>query len=175
MPEQEPGFSVDGRIYPVPAIDTFTFDELETLHRYCGLTINDWGRRYTPDGAKVWEDGTNHPGFQMSLVHIAYRRGNPDIPNDTVAELVRSLVWLDVVEPLLVTEEDATPLSESMTKPETPSDSSPSTRNDSTEDENRLSGKSSPTGSGTDASQDAPTGTSESDTSSTPAHLKQVV
>lgn len=175
MPEQEPGFSVDGRIYPVPAIDTFTFDELETLHRYCGLTINDWGRRYTPDGAKVWEAGTNHPGFQMSLVHIAYRRGNPAIPNDTVAELVRTLVWLDVVEPLLVAEDEAAPLAESTSEPETPSDNSPSSKNGSTEDERKRSGKNSQTGSETDASPEGPTGTSGSDTSSTPAPLKQVV
>lgn len=175
MPEQEPGFSVDGRIYPVPAIDTFTFDELETLHRYCGLTINDWGRRYTPDGAKVWEAGTNHPGFQMSLVHIAYRRGNPAIPNDTVAELVRTLVWLDVVEPLLVAEDEAAPLAESTSEPETPSDNSPSSKNGSTEDESKPSGRSSPTDSETDVTPDGPTGTSGSDTSSTPVPLKQVV
>lgn len=175
MPEQEPGFSVDGRIYPVPAIDTFTFDELETLHRYCGLTINDWGRRYTPDGAKVWEAGTNHPGFQMSLVHIAYRRGNADVPNDTVSELVRSLVWLDVVEPLLVTEDEPAPLSESTSEPEKPSGSSPKSSPGSTEDERKPSGTSSPTGSETDADQDAPIGTSGSDTSVTPAQLKRVV
>jgi len=174
---EETGFKIDERIYPVPAIDTFTFDELETLYRYCGLTINDWGRRFTPEGVEVWEKGVNHPGFQMALVHVAYRRGNHDMPDSTVSALVRDLVFLDVVEPLLQAQAEPDPLADpvSTSEPDKPSESSQSDRNDSTENEKPSSGTSSPNGSETDATQDGSTGTSGSDTSSTPAPLRQVI
>lgn len=172
--EQETGFRVDGRIYPVPAIDTFTFDELETLHRYCGLTINDWGRRFTPEGAEVWEKGVDKPGFQMALVHVAYRRGNREVPDDTVRDLVRDLVWLDVIEPLLAAGEEPDPLEET-NQDETPSGNSPNDSEPLTKPEKPSSGTSSPTVSETDASQDEPIGTSASGTSRTPLPLRQVI
>lgn len=175
--EQETGFKIDGKIYPVPVIDTFTFDELETLYRYCGLTINDWGRRFTPEGIEVWEKGVNHPSFQMALVHVAYRRGNSDVPDGTVSALVRDLVWLDVVEPLLNAQVEPDPLAnpESTSAPDKPFESSRSDRNDSTENERPRSGTSSPNDSEKDASREGSTGTSESDTSPTPAPLRQVI
>lgn len=167
---QETGFDVDGRIYPVPAIDTFTFGELETLYGYCGLTINDWGRRFTPEGMEVWENGVDTPGFQRALVHVAYRRGNPQVPDETVRDLVRDLVWLDVIAPLLAAEDEPDPLAETNESERSRSGSEPSTR-----PEKPSSGTSSPTDSGTDASPDAPTGTTGSDTSPTSPPLRQVI
>lgn len=176
MTEQETGFSVDGRIYPVPAIDTFTFDELETLYRYCGITISDWGRRFTPEGAEAWDKSVNHPGFQMALVHVAYRRGNPGIADDTVRDLVRDLVWMDVVEPLIRVEQEPDPLASELTsEPDEPSGSLPSDKPSLTEPEKPSSGKSSPDGSETDASPDEPTGTTGLGTSATAPPLKRVV
>lgn len=105
-PLEEPGFRVDGRNYEVPPIDTFTFGELETLYAYTGLTIYDWGRRHTDDGAERWTRAASAPSFNMCLVHVAYRRGNPELPDDTVAELVKGLHWLDVIEPLMSAEDD---------------------------------------------------------------------
>ena len=158
----------------MPAIDTFTLDELETLYRYCGLTISDWGRRFTPEGADVWDKGTEHPGFQKALVHVAYERGNTQETDDAVRELVGGLVWLDVVEPLLEAEPEPDPLAE--TSPdETPSDSSPSGSEPSTKRESQPSGTSSSTGSETDTSQPAPTGTGRSETSPTSPPLRQVI
>lgn len=166
------GFQIDGRQYPVPPIDTFTFDELETLYRYCGLTITDWGRRHTPDGAERWAELSSRPGFYMSLVHVAYRRGNRDIPDDTVAALVRDLQWLDVMAPLLEAPvaEDLAP-SGTTSVPEKSSDRKPSSSDSSRQD----SGTSSQTGSEKDATPDVGTGTGGSATSATRPPIRQVI
>lgn len=177
MAEQETGFKIQDRIYPVPAIDTFTFDELETLHAYSGLTIGDWGRQFTDEGSPAWEKGSQTPGFQMALLHVAYRRGNPDMPNDEVRSLVRDLVWLDVVEPMLTAEAGEAPLATSgqTNEADRSSGNSPSGNESSTEPGKQPSGTSSPNGSETDANQAAPTGTSGSATSPTSPPLRQVV
>lgn len=166
------GFQIEGRQYPVPPIDTFTFDELETLYRYCGLTITDWGRRHTPEGAERWEELSTKPGFYMCLVHVAYRRGNRETPDETVAALVRDLQWLDVMAPLFgqVDDEDLqTPGTTNV--PERSSGRKPS----SSDSSKPASGTSSPTASEKAATPDAGTGTGGSDTSATPIRVRQVI
>lgn len=103
---EEPGFRVEDRMYPVPPIDTFTFGELETLYDYTGLTIYDWGRRLMDEGSERWSRATSAPSFNACLVHVAYQRGNPDTPADTVRDLVRDLHWLDVIAGLMTAEDD---------------------------------------------------------------------
>lgn len=172
---EEPGFRVDGRTYPVPPIDTFTFGELSTLYDYTGLTIYDWGRRHTPEGTDRWSEKTAAPAFNMCLVHVAYLRGNPDLPDDTVRALVRDLNWMQVIEGLMGEGDD---LGETPGTTSVPEQSSGRKPNEN-EDSKQGSGTSSPTGStetpDQPSSPPATTGTGESDTSPTPRPVRLAI
>lgn len=100
--ETEPGFEIDGRIYPVPAIPTFNMNELAVLYEQCGLTIEDWAARDYDDECRArYQQGVTNPGFKRTLMHVAYQRGNPDTPPSHVAELIGEVQVLAAMAPLL--------------------------------------------------------------------------
>jgi len=91
------GFEIEGKVYPVPTVDTFTLDEAQVLYDYSGLTIEDFLDDDNEDG----RDRSKNPGFTKALIHVAYQRGNPTATKRTVERLVGSVNSLDALEQLL--------------------------------------------------------------------------
>ena len=81
-------FVIDGREYPVPEVDSFTLDEACVVWDYSKL------------GLDQLSDNTNNPWVYRAYVHIAYARGNPDVDEATISELVKGSSLVSVMEKL---------------------------------------------------------------------------
>ncbi len=75
----ETGFMIDGNMYEVPDMGTFTMDEAQTLYDYSGLGLEDFAspEDESDDDLRDRERKLRNPGFLRALMHIAYQRGNP--------------------------------------------------------------------------------------------------
>jgi len=112
----ETGFMIDGALYEVPSLDTFTMDEAQVLYDYSGLTIEDFAVLEDEDENEQ-VDRLKNPGFMRALMHIAYQRGNEKLAPAKVRALIGSANLLSSYEHLAVGEDDALP-PESTTEPE---------------------------------------------------------
>ncbi len=70
---------IDGNMYEVPDMGTFTMDEAQTLYDYSGLGLEDFAspEDESDDDLRERERKLRNPGFLRALMHIAYQRGNP--------------------------------------------------------------------------------------------------
>lgn len=166
--ESEKGFLIDGKVYPLPVMDTFTTGERFVFHEYCGQVQEDWIRE-DDEGDEDYEARTTaltrHPGFWPGLMHIAYARGNPGVKKDRVAALIESTNYIEAISALAEEGEESPPeMTGSPSEPENDSSSKPSSSNGD-------SGRTSTTVSDEPASLPEPTGTSESATSPTLARV----
>lgn len=112
----ETGFMIDGALYEVPSLDTFTMDEAQVLYDYSGLTIEDFAALEDEDENEQ-VDRLKNPGFMRALMHIAYQRGNEKLAPAKVKALIGAANLLSSYEHLAVGEDDALP-PESTTEPE---------------------------------------------------------
>ncbi len=169
------GFLIEGRVYEVPDIGTFTIGECKVFTRLTGLTL---------EGVLLgMDDGTlpfvdlvrNNGGFLPSLVEIAYRREHPELTSEQVEAVIDRTNRLEMFTALLDTgdEVDADPPLSGATS--APPESSPRNSNShepSVEDSTVISGTSSTPSSGRPAVTLGATGTIESDTSPTSALVR---
>lgn len=163
-------FILDGREYDVPGLDTLTMDERRTMYDYCGLTQED----FVPLEGETDEETqertqplTRHPGFLQSLMHIAYQRGNPKLPDGRVKQIIGNTTFVDAVAKFA--DEDET--QEDPTAARSTSEPAPSSPR-SSEGLSESSGNgSSITSDEPDATQ-PPTGASESGMSSPPTPVQ---
>ena len=81
-------FVIDGREYPVPEVDSFTLGEAVVVFDYSGLGLDQLG------------DNASNPKVYSAFVHIAYARGNPDVDEATVHDLVMGANLVRVMEKL---------------------------------------------------------------------------
>jgi len=111
----ETGLLINGRIYEMPDVASFTLDECQVLYDYCGLTLEDFvpleGETDDEHLARI-ETMMRNPGWRRTILHVAYQRGNPKIPASRVKDLVGSANW---IEPFAAMgddepEDDAAPL-----------------------------------------------------------------
>jgi hypothetical protein len=137
-------FTIDGAEYPIPQVATFDMDEAEILWDYTQFTLPDFGAGENGqyDEARVVEilGMMRNPRFLRTLLHVAYRRGNPDASKATIEKAVGRVsnvealsAWVELLEG------DAGPPAQESTSE--PTRSSPS----STVDSNGRSGHDSPT------------------------------
>ena len=109
----ETGFMIDGTLYEVPDLGSFTMDEIQVLYDYSSLTLEDFieGENETADEAEARELKLRNPGFMRALMHVAYQRGNNKLPTGRVKQIIGSANVITALETLGELEvEDDVPL-----------------------------------------------------------------
>jgi hypothetical protein len=164
---EESGFVIDGKVYEIPGLDTFTMDEAQILYDYAGLTLEDFAPA-DPEGSEDEKEEHDtefarklkNPGFLRTLMHVAYQRGNPKAPRARVKDLIGNANLVEALE--RIGEADESP-------PETSSQSEPSSQPPSSEP-SRSADSGIPSQSDSDEPDESleATGTTRSDTSSPP-------
>lgn len=89
--ESETGFMIDGRLYPVPDLGTFTMDEAQILFDYSSLGLEDFAtpkEDATEEELEARRRRLRNPGFYRALMHIAYARGNPKEKPATIRAMI---------------------------------------------------------------------------------------
>ena len=111
--EQEPVFVFDGQRLPIPDLETFTLAESVILYDNTGMTLED----FMPD-EELSEEAANaereskgrHPGFLLTLLHVAYQRAHPKFSVQKVRALIGSANLIEVIEAIEgIPEDDAVP------------------------------------------------------------------
>lgn len=167
MADEDVGFEIEGKTYSVPTLDTFDLSEAMILERYAGVVLEDFAPLH-PE-AKASEKAAHEtaqgrmlsrPALKAAFAHIAFRRGNLDRDFADIQAIVEKLSLVDVTLALFAEDDESPPeVTGSPPEPGKPtsfepllslSDSGPVSRN----------------GSDEPAETPAPTGTSESGTSS---------
>lgn len=101
-------FKIDDVAYDIPALDDMDMDEWEIIYDYSGLVLDDFAP--AADRADEQVDGDEDgplekarqrristPAFTKALLHIGYRRANPDAKPDAIKKLVGATKRLDVL------------------------------------------------------------------------------
>ena len=104
--QTEAGFTIDGKVYAIPTLDSLTMDEAQVLFEYSGLTVEDFAgieideeldvEQLDPEQLEQLKRMRN-PGFLRALLHIAYARGNPALGRKRVERLVGDVNMLDAM------------------------------------------------------------------------------
>jgi hypothetical protein len=162
--ETETGFMIDGRLYPVPDLGTFTMDEAQILYELAGLSLEDFAASEDEDDEASAERRRRlrNPGFMRALMHIAYQRGNPDMKPARVAALIGNANVVQAFEHLVPDEDEG----DDASPPDVTSEPAPSSRT-SSDDSSASSGGASSNGLGTPDESPVPTGITRSPTSPT--------
>jgi hypothetical protein len=137
-------FTIGGAEYEIPVIATFDMDEAEILWRYCQLGLED----LVPDSDGTWSEERNdeilthlkNPSFRKTLLHVAYRRSNPDASAKEIEKQIGKVSNLEALAAWMGQfsgDDDNPPAQESTNKPEPLS-------NSETVDSNSISGNGSP-------------------------------
>ena len=166
METEESAFVLDGKVYEIPGLDTFTMDEAQILYDYAGLSLED----FAPADPEASEDEQEehsaefarklkNPGFLRTLMHIAYQRGNPKMSRARVQDLIGSANLVEALEHFGEEDDESPPATSSPSEPSLPSPSS---------EPSRSGDSGTPSPSGSDEPDESPevTGTTRSDTSS---------
>jgi len=165
------GFEIGGRTYEIPALGDFTMAEAQILYDASGITVEDFLLDDDGDDRSGFLEKLRNPGLMRALMHVAYQRGNPDMRAAAVAEAIANVNYLealtDLIEARRRQEGDAGPL-DTTKQPDGPSQSGSGASSES-------SGHGSAPGSEPPAETPDGTGTTRSDTSSTPARSLSAV
>lgn len=92
---EELGFKIDGKVYPIPTLDSFDMDEGQILWDIAQTTIED----FVPVGDDASEEEieahgrelqgrVKNPAFLRALMTVAYRRGNPKLPIGRIRDVI---------------------------------------------------------------------------------------
>ena len=84
-------FVLDDDIYEVPGIEDLDLDEWQIMFDYSGLILDDFAPLDDPDEETARLRRLRTPSFTRALLHIGYRRVNPDAKPDAIRELTGSL------------------------------------------------------------------------------------
>ena len=158
MAEEEARFSIDGREYEIPSVDSFTMDEAQVLWDYAAMSLGDFAvDEDDPESERAREEiqeKLRNPGFMRTLMHVAYQRGNPKIPTSRVKALIGQVNLVEAMAAMatLAGADDAGP-------PEQRRSSAPATSSDAnSSSSNSDSGNASTDGSDAPDDFPAPTG-----------------
>lgn len=165
----ENGFTIDGKVYEVPDLESLRMGERHILFDLCGYVQEDLVAEEDEgeiEHRKRVQKIMRHPGFMEAWMLIAYLRGNPGVGRDEAQRVVSETEYLAAVA-TMGDEEDEVPLA-STTGLAAASGSGPVGSSDS-------SGVSSPNGSDQPDSDPTPIGTTRSDTSSPASHRTESV
>jgi hypothetical protein len=147
-------FKIDNAEYEIPALDDLDMDEWQILYDYTGLILDDFAPQEDEDEERDRMRRTSQPGFTRAMLHIGYRRANPELKPDAIRQVTGSAKLLHVLEAMgesASEEDEAAPLAS--TTEHAPSSSSGSV------DFNGNESKTSPTSSGEQDDLPVPTGT----------------
>jgi hypothetical protein len=100
--ERVVAFEIDGEPYDCPRLDDLDLDEELILWEIGHVALPDFMPAHPESPAEVKTavelvaaNRTRHPGFKRALVHIAYRRRNPEITFAQIEERVGKVNGLD--------------------------------------------------------------------------------
>lgn len=151
-------FTISGAEYEIPVVATFDIDEAEILWGYCHLGLED----LVPDSDGTWSEERNeeilthmkNPAFRKTLLHVAYRRSNPDASSKEIEKQIGKVSNLESLAAWMgqFTGDDANPPAQESTS----NQQEPSSK--SLADSNTISGGGSPTTSAEPDGQPEPIG-----------------
>ena len=164
----EAGFKIDGTLYEIPALDSFDMDEAQILWDSTGMALEDFvppgGEDVEPEEIEEYQEKLSHqvknPAFLRVLMHVAYRRGNPKLPEGRIKDVVRSVNHLDAMVDFLRSSQ-----AKGDRRPPESTTEQPQSSGRSSDDSSASSGSDSTVSSVAPESTPDPTGISESDTS----------
>jgi hypothetical protein len=124
------GFVIDGVEYPIPELESFDMDELQVMYDYCGFAREDLlsaDPQASEDDmaehrAEV-ERKLRHPGVWRTMLHVAYRRANPQEKDSRIRELTGKVNLYDALGGLEAAEEENPTEINSPSQPSSGSDS----------------------------------------------------
>lgn len=162
-------FVIDEREYDIPTLETFDLDEAMILYENTGLGLEDLFYDKDAEDAEDVAARFRHPGVIKTLVHVAFRRGNPGMNAKRVADLVGKANYTDVfvqlLEGALGGDAEDPPPEDTTKKPPGSSPESSSSKPNSTLSEHESSGNGSLTSSEAPAEDQQTIATPESPTS----------
>jgi len=162
----ETKFTIDGKEYQIPSIDTFDLDESQILFDYTRLTLADFvdDDDVTPEEREERERKFEGPGLVRALVHIAYRREHLDRYTETeIKKRVGAANFVNILAEMALSSRASDKVGDGR-PPELPT-SLGSMSSSSEVEKNGSSGPTSPTPSETQGDRLENTGTPESDMS----------
>ena len=173
----ETGFTIQGKIWESPTVDSLNNDENQVLYDCTGFSQEDFFRR--ADETKDEHDErllsiVRHPGFDTAWMRIAFQRGNPQLSRRKVEQIVGATNRLEALATLSdeqVEETDDLPLA-STSEPNAPSSSSLSENKTSPKQESETPTTDSETPSASPEATPNGTGASNSDTQ--PISLREI-
>jgi hypothetical protein len=157
------GFTIEGKVYASVPMQEWDMDESQILYDYTGLGLEDFAIDPDLPPSDQYEEILRYlknPGFVRTLLHIAYRRGNPNLKPDRIRQAVGAVNAMQAISEFIndVGDNDDAGPPALMTELEKPSE------NGSVES-NESSGNGSTTASDAQEDQPVTTGTGRSDTS----------
>lgn len=127
----EHGFTIAGDVCPVVALHELTMGERVVLFENCGIAVEDFRRmdgETDDERHERIQQASKHPGYLLSMLHIAYARRHPELSRQQVANVVENVNAYEAFETVGDDEENPPTGSESTTSPEPISETSPSRR-----------------------------------------------
>jgi hypothetical protein len=178
--EKQAGFEIDGTFHEMPLVGSFDMDENRIFKQRTGLHAEDVWLGLQPGGGMTFGELMRNDGFLESLAHIAYRRSNPGVADDVIAQRIGKVnrigLFASLVDSMVGTDEDSDPKESGSTRaPNEPSTSSTVDKPNTTGRKGKSSGKGSKKSSGRQDDGPATTGTTGSDTSATSVPLRRVI
>jgi hypothetical protein len=92
------GFRIDGKLYEVPTLDTYSMDEAQVLYDYAGLGLEDFvepddeaPEEVRAEFLRTLSQKLKNPQFLRSIIHVAYQRGNPEMTRGQVEAVVGAI------------------------------------------------------------------------------------
>lgn len=108
----ETGFTIDGKIYEVPDLESLKMGERHVLYDLCGYVQEDLvaeeGETEDEHRKRV-QKIMRHPGFMEAWMLIAYQRGNPGVSREDAQRVISETNYLTAVASM-GDEEDESPL-----------------------------------------------------------------
>jgi len=81
-------FEIAGAEYPIPPLASFTMDEAVVFYNACGYPIEDLWLIPADEDLEAQLEKLRNPAVVKTLLHVAYRRGHPDVSDKQIAKTV---------------------------------------------------------------------------------------
>lgn len=115
MADQTKPFTIHGKEYPIPTVQSFDMDEAQILWELCGFGMERFQPdenegRYSAEAQAELVKVMISPPFLRTLLHVAYRRGNRQASRKDIDQALGRLPFTQVLDEwsaqLLADEED---------------------------------------------------------------------
>jgi hypothetical protein len=112
-------YKIDDQEFEFPQLDDLDMEEWEVVYDYAGLLLEDFAPVEDEKEETARRRRVNQPAFTRAMLHIAYRRANPDASLEEVREVALRSKLIRHMSALGENsgEDESAPL-ESTTKPE---------------------------------------------------------